>query len=86
MTKVENQAFVPGFGTKAMINYFGSTTIATTNTIEIYAKIMENLWDMSFSNPDAAYQQDVGPYSWQKKGKYKIWNKFYSNNQYNSII
>ena len=74
MTKVENQAFVPGFGTKAMINYFGSTTIATTNTIEIYAKIMENLWDMSFSNPDAAYQQDVGPYSWQKKGKYKIWN------------
>ena len=74
MTKVENEAFVPGFGTKALINYFGSTTIATTNTIEIYAKIMQNLWDMSFSNPDAAYQQDVGPYSWQKKGKYKIWN------------
>jgi hypothetical protein len=74
MTQVENQAFVPGFGTKAMFNYFGSTTIATQNTLKVYIKIMGNLKDMAFDNPDAVYSQDVGPYSWQKKGKYKIWN------------
>jgi hypothetical protein len=74
MTQVENQAFVPGFGTKAMFNYFGSTTIATQNTVKVYIKIMGNLKDMAFDNPDAVYSQDVGPYSWQKKGKYKLWN------------
>jgi soluble cytochrome b562 len=74
MTQVENQAFFPGLGTKAMFNYFGSTTIATQNTIKVYIKIMGNLWDMSLDNPDAVYSQDVGPYSWQKKGKYKLWN------------
>ena len=74
MTQVENQAFVPGIGFKAMFNYSKGTTIATSNTVAVYLKIMGNLWDMSLSNPDAVYSQDVGPYSWQKKGKYKLWN------------
>jgi hypothetical protein len=74
MTKVENQSFVPVVGFKDWKNYFGNTTIATTNTVDVYLKIMDDLWQIPLGNPDAIYKQDVGPYSWQKKGRYKLWN------------
>jgi LysM repeat protein len=74
MTKVENESFVPVVGFKDWKNYFGNTTIATTNTVDVYLKIMDDLWQIPMGNPDAIYKQDVGPYSWQKKGRYKLWN------------
>lgn len=74
MTKVENKSFVPVIGFKDWTNYMGSTTIATKNTVDVYLKIMEDLWQISTNNPDAIYQQPVGPYKWQEKGRYKLWN------------
>ena len=74
MTKVENKSFVPVVGFKDWTNYFGSTTIATKNTVDVYLKIMEDLWQISTDNPDAIYKQPEGPYKWQEKGRYKLWN------------
>lgn len=74
MTKVENKSFVPVIGFKDWKNYAGSTTIATKNTVDVYLKIMEDLWQISTDNPDAIYKQPEGPYKWQEKGRYKLWN------------
>lgn len=74
MTRMENEAFIPFIGFKDWLSYGRSTTIATTNTVELYIKIMEDLWQMSTGNPDAVYSQDVGPYVWQEEGRYKLWN------------
>jgi len=74
-TKSENEAFLPLLGIKDQISYFSTTTIATTNTIQMYIRIMFDLWNIATDNPDAIYsKQDQGPYKWQKKGKYKLWN------------
>ncbi len=74
-TKSENEAFLPLLGIKDQISYFSTTTIATTNTIQMYIRIMFDLWNIATDNPDAIYsKQDQGPYAWQKKGKYKLWN------------
>ena len=74
-TKSENEAFLPLIGIKDQMSYFGTTTIATANTIDMYIKIMFDLWNIATDNPDAIYsKQDQGPYFWQKKGRYKLWN------------
>lgn len=74
MTKVENKSFVPFVGFKDWKNYFANTTIATVNTVDVYLAIMDDIWQITTDNPDAIYKQDVGPYSWQEKGRYKLWN------------
>jgi len=74
-TKSENESFVPAIGLSDQVNYFSTTTIATVNTVDLYIKIMKDIYNISTDNPDAVYsQQDQGPYSWQKKGRYKLWN------------
>jgi hypothetical protein len=74
-TKSENESFVPAIGLSDQVNYFSTTTIATVNTVDLYIKIMKDIYNISTDNPDAIYsQQDQGPYSWQKKGRYKLWN------------
>jgi hypothetical protein len=73
-TKSENEAFLPLIGIKDQMSYFATTTIAVTNTTEMYIKIMFDLWNIATDNPDAIYsKQDQGPYAWQKKGRYKLW-------------
>ena len=74
MTRVENEAFIPVIGFEDWANYFGNTTIATANTVNVYIKIMKDLWQISSGNPDAVYKQEEGPYKWQEKGRYKLWN------------
>jgi len=75
-TKSENEAFVPFLGFGDMVSYFNTTTIATVNTIDLYIKIMWDLYYMGTGNKDAVYggTQDVGPYRWQDVGDYKLWN------------
>jgi hypothetical protein len=73
-TKSENESFVPGIGMSDQANYFSTTTIATVNTVDLYIKIMKDLYNISTDNPDAIYTQDVGPYKWQKENRYKLWN------------
>jgi hypothetical protein len=73
-TKSENEAFVPGLGMSDQANYFSTTTIATVNTLDLYIKIMKDIYNISTDNPDAIYSQDVGPYEWQKQNRYKLWN------------
>jgi hypothetical protein len=74
MTSVENEAFIPVVGFKDWKNYFGNTTIATKNTVDVYLKIMDDIWQIGTNNPDAIYKQPAGPYKWQQKGRYKLWN------------
>lgn len=75
-TKSENEAFVPFLGFGDMANYFKTTTIASANTIDLYIKIMWDLYYMATGNKDALIggTQDIGPYRWQDAGDYKLWN------------
>lgn len=75
-TKSENEAFVPFLGFGDIVNYFNTTTIASANTIDLYIKIMWDLYYMATGNKDALIggNQDIGPYRWQEVGDYKIWN------------
>ena len=75
-TKSENEAFVPFLGFGDIVNYFNTTTIASANTIDLYIKIMWDLYYMATGNKDAVIggNQDLGPYRWQEVGDYKLWN------------
>ena len=42
--------------------------------LDLYLKIFQDLAYMMTGNDKAIYKQEVGPYSWQKEGKYKLWN------------
>lgn len=75
-TRSENEAFVPFLGFGDIVNYFNTTTIASANTIDLYIKIMWDLYYMATGNKDALIggNQDIGPYRWQEVGDYKLWN------------
>jgi hypothetical protein len=75
MTKMENEAFDPTDLYGQTLKYTKSTTIALDNTVVLYGKIGDDLYNISTGNENQArYSQDVGPYKWQKKGEYKLWN------------
>ena len=76
MTKKENELFNPIFGYDDQVDLIKNTSIATGPTIQLYAKIINHFRQMAQGDPSAVYKRDVGPYSWQKKGSYKIWNDF----------
>jgi hypothetical protein len=74
MTKMENEAFDPTDLYGQTIKYTKSTTIALDNTVVLYGKIGKDIYDIASGNENKArYSQDVGPYSFQKKGEYKLW-------------
>ena len=37
-------------------------------------KILHDFMYMATGSEKARYKQDVGPYSWQEKDNYKLWN------------
>jgi hypothetical protein len=75
MTRMENQAFFPTDIFKQGTRYFKTTTIALDNTVVLYTKIGQDLYNIAAGDEnDARYSQDIGPYSWQRKGEYKLWN------------
>jgi hypothetical protein len=76
MIKKENESFIPlpGIGLNDWLDYTANSTIVTGPTIDIYGKIIEDLWNMSTGNEKAVYKREVGPYSWQQEDSYKLWN------------
>jgi len=79
MTKMENEAFSPLAIYTQGTKYFKTTTIALDNTVVLYGKIAQDLKNMAEGDDnEARYSQDVGSYSWQKKGSLKLWNHLFS--------
>lgn len=78
MVKQENEAFVPVLGFDEWLSYTKQMSIATGPTLDLYVKIMNDLSNMAFGSEKAVYKRDVGPYSWQTEGSYKLWNHLFS--------
>ena len=76
MVKRENESFipVPGIGLDEWLEFTNSTTIVTGPTLDLYSKIMMDLWYMITGNERGIYKSETGPYPWQKEGSYKLWN------------
>ena len=76
MVKRENESFipVPGIGLDEWLEFTNSTTIVTGPTLDLYSKIMMDLWYMMTGNERGLYKSETGPYPWQKEGSYKLWN------------
>jgi LysM repeat protein len=78
MVKRENESFIPipGIGLDEWLEFTNSTTIVTGPTLDLYSKIMMDLWYMITGNERGIYKTETGPYPWQKEGSYKLWNHF----------
>lgn len=74
MTKRENEMFNPVFGYSEMSDLLENSTIATGPTVKLYGKIFQDVIYWASGNEKAYYKQDVGPYSWQEAGDFKLWN------------
>ena len=79
MVKRENESFipVPGIGLDEWLEFTNSTTIVTGPTLDLYSKIMVDLYYMMTGNDRGIYKQETGPYPWQQKDKYKLWNHLF---------
>ena len=84
MVKRENESFipVPGIGLDEWLEFTNSTTIVTGPTLDLYSKVMMDLWYMMTGNEKGLYKSDVGPYPWQQKDAngeyhYKLWNHLF---------
>ena len=77
MVHTENEAFT-FMGGKQWLQYTDSTTIATGPTIELYLKILTDIYNTATGSDKAIYKQDAGPYPWQEEGRYKLWNHLFS--------
>jgi hypothetical protein len=80
MVQRENSAFVPlpGVGLDDWIKFGDVTSIVTGPTIKLYTKILQDIIYMATGDEKGLYRQDAGPYSWQEKGNYKLWNHLFS--------
>ena len=76
MIRKENEAFIPlpGIGLNEWLEYTDSTTIVTGPTIDLYQKLIVDLYYMTTGDEKGIYKREVGPYAWQDEGKYKFWN------------
>jgi len=70
----ETSAFVPlpGLGLDDYNNFISVTSTSFGSTLTLYAKIIEDLFNMVVGKNSAYYQIESGPYSWQKEGQAKI--------------
>jgi hypothetical protein len=60
------------------VNKYGSSLICKPifkgRHLDLYLKIFKDLGYMLTGSDKAIYKQEVGPYSWQEEGRYKLWN------------
>ena len=77
MVRKENTTMIPlpGMGAKEWLDFSNTTNLVAGPTVELYLNILRDLGNMLIGSEDAVYSQDVGPYSFQKEGKYKLWNR-----------
>lgn len=76
MVQRENQSFIPipGVGADEWLDFTETSSIVIGPTLSLYSKIVTDLGLILTGSDKAIYKQEVGPYSWQKEGRYKIWN------------
>jgi LysM repeat protein/GTP cyclohydrolase FolE2 len=76
MVQRENQSFIPipGVGADEWLDFTETSTIVVGPTLSLYSKILVDLGLILTGSDKAVYKQEVGPYTWQKEGRYKIWN------------
>jgi len=76
MVQRENSTMIPlpGLGAGEWLDFTKTSNIVVGPTLDLYLKIFQDLAYMMTGNDKAIYKQEVGPYSWQKEGKYKLWN------------
>lgn len=72
----ENEQFlpIPGYGLDDYVSLMSVKSISTGPTLEVYSKMLGSLVDIVSDSPSAKYRKTVGPYPWQEKDAYKIWN------------
>jgi hypothetical protein len=76
MVQKENRSMIPlpYFGLKDWLDFTSTSTIVIGPTLDLYSKILGDFGQILTGNEKAIYKQDVGVYSWQKEGKYKLWS------------
>ena len=76
MVQKENSTMIPlpGMGAGDWLDFTKTSTIAMGPTLELYVKIIKDMFYIVTGNDKAIYQQEVGPYGWQDKEHYKVWN------------
>ena len=73
MVQKENSSLTP-LGVGEWLDFTKTSNIVMGPTLDLYLKIFKDLGYILTGNDKAIYKQDVGPYSWQEEGKYKLWN------------
>ena len=76
MVQKENRSMIPlpYVGLKDWLDFTSTSTIVVGPTLDLYSKLIVDFGQILTGNEKAVYKQDVGVYSWQKQGSYKIWN------------
>lgn len=76
MVQKENSTMIPlpGLGAADWLDFSNTSNIVMGPTLELYQKIFMDLAYIMTGNDKAIYKQEVGPYSWQEEGNYKLWN------------
>lgn len=69
---------LPGLGLNEYSKFINITSPAFNSTIKLYAKIFEDVFNVSTFNSSAEYKKSVGPYAWQQEGRLKLWSHLLS--------
>jgi hypothetical protein len=73
MVQKENSSLTP-LGIGEWLDFTKTSNIVMGPTLDLYLKILTDLGYIITGNDKATYKQEVGPYSWQGEGEYKLWN------------
>ncbi len=65
---------LPNLGLKDYTSLVSVTPVAAGPTIDLYAKMVDNLMKLASGDQTAYYQRTIGPYSWQQEGDPKMYN------------
>ena len=82
--QAETSAFLPlpkigdvQFGLDDYSKFFTQTSTAFGNTITLYAKIFQDIFNTVLGDESAYYKRDAGPYWFKQKGVNKIWSHLF---------
>jgi hypothetical protein len=82
--QAETSAFIPlpkigdvQFGLDDYTKFITQTSSVFGNTINLYAKIFQDIFNTITQDPSAYYQKEAGPYWWQQKDAAKIWGHLF---------
>ena len=82
--QAETSAFLPlpkiggvQFGLDDYTKFLTQTTSAFGNTITLYAKILQDIFNTVSGDEDSRYQRAAGPYWWQDEETLKIWGHMF---------